>query len=88
MGASGHNLQHACGEPIPELRAKKIAFLAGPGREASEEIRQGLQANGVTLSIAQLCRWSNAARRTVYYNAVRAFPELDPQFVASIEALI
>ncbi|CPK42505.1 integrase core domain-containing protein [Bordetella pertussis] len=33
-----------------------------------ETIRQGLQADGITVSIAKLCRWFNVPRRTVYYS--------------------
>ncbi|ETH67689.1 hypothetical protein L567_3167, partial [Bordetella pertussis STO1-CHLA-0006] len=29
-----------------------------------ETIRQGLQADGITVSIAKLCRWFNVPRRT------------------------
>ncbi|QIM70231.1 transposase [Bordetella trematum] len=53
-----------------------------------ETIHQGLQADGITVSIAKLCRWFNVPRRTVYYKAVKASPKLDPQFVAPIKALI
>lgn len=53
-----------------------------------ETIHQGLQADGITVSIAKLCRWFKVPRRTVYYKAVKASPKLDPQFVAPIKALI
>ncbi|WP_081976976.1 integrase catalytic subunit [Bordetella trematum] len=43
-----------------------------------ETIHQGLQADGITVSIAKLCRWFNVPRRTVYYKAVKASPKLDP----------
>lgn len=53
-----------------------------------ETIRQGLQAEGITVSIAKLCRWFDVPRRTVYYKPVKSAPKFDPQFVAPIKALI
>lgn len=83
------DLQEAYGEAMLELRArKKIAVPAGRGREVIETIRQGLQAEGITVSIAKLCRWFDVPRRTVYYKPVKSLPKLDLQFVAPIKALI
>lgn len=53
-----------------------------------ETIRQGLQAEGITISIAKLCRWFDVPRRTVYYKPVKSAPKLDPQLVAPIKSLI
>ncbi|KDC17638.1 transposase, IS3 family [Bordetella bronchiseptica E014] len=53
-----------------------------------ETIRLGLQAEGIAVSIAKLCRWFNGPRRTVCYKAVKVPPKLDPQFVVPIKALI
>ena len=53
-----------------------------------EMIRQGLQAEGITVSIAKLCRWFNVPRRTVYYKPVKSPAKLDAQFVTPIKALI
>lgn len=53
-----------------------------------ETIRQGLQAEGITVSIAKLRHWFDVPRRTVYYKPVKSPPKLDPQFVAPIKALI
>lgn len=53
-----------------------------------ETIRQGLQADGITVSIAKLCRWFDVPRRTVYYRPVKAVPKLQDRFVAPIKAMI
>ena len=37
-----------------------------------EMIRQGLQADGITVSISKLCRWFEVPRRTVYYRSVKS----------------
>lgn len=41
-----------------------------------ETIRQGPQAEGVTVSISKLCRWFEVPRRSVYYKLVKAQPKL------------
>lgn len=53
-----------------------------------ETIRQGLQAEGIIVSIAKLCRWFDVPRRTVYYKPVKSAPKLNPQCVAPIKTLI
>ncbi len=53
-----------------------------------ETIRQGLQADGITVSISKLCRWFDVPRRTVYYRPVKAVPTLQDRFVAPIKAMI
>jgi putative transposase len=53
-----------------------------------ETIRQGLQADGITVSISKLCRWFGVPRRTVYYRPVKAAPKLQERFVAPIKAMI
>lgn len=40
-----------------ELRTRKNAVPAGREREVIEPIRQGLQANGIPVSIGKPCRW-------------------------------
>ena len=86
------DLQEAYGEAMLELRARKIAVPAGRGRSdrdwASPMIRQGLQAEGITVSIAKLCRWFGVPRRSVYYKPVKSPPKVDPKFVAPIKAMI
>lgn len=47
-----------------------------------ETIRQGLQADGITVSISKLCRWFEVPRRSVYYRPVKAAPTLQGHFVA------
>ena len=51
-------------------------------------IRQGLQADGITVPIAKLCRWLDVPRRTVYYKPVKSAPKVDAKFAAPIKALI
>ncbi len=53
-----------------------------------ETIRQGLQAEGITVSIAKLCRWFGVPRRTVYYKSVKSAPKVDAKFAAPIKAMI
>ncbi|ADP17967.1 integrase core domain protein [Achromobacter xylosoxidans A8] len=51
-------------------------------------IRQGLQAEGITVSIATVCRWFGVPRRSVYYKPVKSPPKVDPKFVTPIKAMI
>ncbi len=51
-------------------------------------IRQGLQADGITVSISKLCRWFEVPRRTVYYRPVKAVSTLQDRFVAPIKVMI
>ena len=53
-----------------------------------ETIRQGLQADGITVSIAKLCRWFGVPRRTAYYRSVKAPAKVQPRFAEPIKALI
>lgn len=53
-----------------------------------ETIHQGLKADGIDVSIAQLCRWFEVPRRTVYYKPVKAAAKVDPTFSEPIKALI
>jgi len=53
-----------------------------------EMIRQGLQADGITVSISKLCRWFNVPRRTVYYRPVKAEPKIQARFAEPIKAMI
>lgn len=52
-----------------------------------ETIRQGLEADGYTVSIAKLCQWFGIPRRTVYYKPVKAEPKINPQFAEPIKAI-
>lgn len=56
------DLQETYGEAMLELRARKKcsprwARTRSDRDWASPTIRQGLQAEGITVSIAKLCRW-------------------------------
>ncbi|CUA91544.1 helix-turn-helix domain-containing protein [Comamonas thiooxydans] len=53
-----------------------------------ETIRQGLQADGITVSISKLCRWFDVPRRTMYYRPVKVAPKLQDRLVAPIKAMI
>lgn len=43
--------------------------------------RQGLDAEGITVSISKLCKWFDVPRRTVYYKPVKAAPKIQARFV-------
>ena len=53
-----------------------------------ETIRQGLQEEGVVVSISQLCRWFEVPRRTFYYQSVKAPPKVQLRFAEPIKAMI
>lgn len=53
-----------------------------------ETIRQGLHADGYSVSISQLCRWFGTPRRTLYYRPRKAPPRVQPRFAEPIKALI
>lgn len=53
-----------------------------------ETIRQGLKADGIHVSVNQLCRWFGVPRRTVYYRPTRAAPKVDARLAEPIKALI
>ena len=53
-----------------------------------ESIRQGLVAEGVRVSISQLCCWFGVPRRTVYYRPVKAPPKCQDKLVTPIKAMI
>lgn len=53
-----------------------------------ETIRQGLQAEGYTVSISQLCRWFEVPRRTFYYRPTRAAPKIQERFAGPIKQMI
>ncbi len=53
-----------------------------------EMIRQGLQADGITVSISNLCRWFEVPRRTVYYRSVKSTPKVQARFAEPIQAMI
>jgi len=53
-----------------------------------EMIRQGLQADGVTVSISKLCRWFEVPRRTVNYRPVKSEPKIQARFAEPIKAMI
>jgi putative transposase len=81
-------LQEAYGEAMLELRARKNPVPAGRGREVIETIRQGLQADGITVSISKLCKWFEVPRRTVYYRPMKPALSLQERFVTPIKAMI
>ena len=49
---------------------------------------QGLKADGLRVSISQLCRWFGVPRRTVYYRRSRQAPVIQDRFVVPIKQLI
>ncbi|CAB1368316.1 IS3 family transposase [Denitratisoma oestradiolicum] len=53
-----------------------------------ETIRQGLKADGLTVSINKLCQWFDVPRRTVYYQPTKAAPKVQDAIAQPIKALI
>ena len=53
-----------------------------------EAIRPGPKADGLEVSITNLCHWFGFARRSFYYQASRATPKVNPAFSEPIKALI
>lgn len=51
-------------------------------------LQQGLRADGIHVSIAQLCRWFEQPRRTVYYRPTKSAPKVKPELAEPIKALI
>ena len=51
-------------------------------------LQQGLRADGVQVSMAQLCRWFEQPRRTVYYRPTKSPPKVNPALAEPIKALI
>ena len=51
-------------------------------------LQQGLRADGVSVSMAQLCRWFDQPRRTVYYRPTKSPPKVKPELAEPIKALI
>lgn len=53
-----------------------------------ETIRQGLKADGIAVSISQVCRWLGIPRRTVYYRPSRKAPAIQERFYGPIKRMI
>ena len=53
-----------------------------------ETIRQGLAAEGLTVSQSQLCRWCDVPRRTAYYRPKQASRVVQARFAEPIKAMI
>lgn len=51
-------------------------------------IWQGLKADGVSVSIAQLCRWFEVPRRSVYYRPTKAPAKVKAELAEPIKAMI
>ena len=51
-------------------------------------VRQGLVAEGVDVTLSQLCRWFGVPRRTMYYRSVKSAPKLNSTYVEPIKAMI
>ncbi|WP_231583446.1 DDE-type integrase/transposase/recombinase [Luteimonas sp. FCS-9] len=51
-------------------------------------VQQGLQDEGVAVSMSQLCRWFEVPRRTVYHRPVKSAPVVRPELAAPIKQLI
>ena len=53
-----------------------------------DSIQQGLQAEGVHVSLSKLCRWFNVPRRSLYYRPTKAKPKVRPEVAEPIKELI
>jgi len=51
-------------------------------------IRQGLKEDGVSVSMAQLCRWFGVPRRSVYYRPTKAPAKVKAELAEPIKAMI
>jgi putative transposase len=51
-------------------------------------LQQGLKADGVDVTISQLCRWFEVPRRTVYYQETKAPAKIQASLADPIKALI
>ena len=54
-----------------------------------QAIQQGLKEEGFEVSVAQLCRWFDGPRRSVYYRPVKkSAPKVQERFVHPVKDLI
>ncbi len=53
-----------------------------------ESLHQGLQEEGVKVSISKLCDWFEVPRRSVYYRPIKASPKVQTRFAEPIKAMI
>jgi putative transposase len=67
---------------------KKAGVPAGRGRQMIESLHQGLQEEGVKVSISKLCDWFEVPRRSVYYRPTKASPKAQTRFAEPIKAMI
>jgi putative transposase len=51
-------------------------------------IQQGLQKDGLWVSMAKLCRWFEQPRRSVYYKRTKAAPKVREELATPIKTLI
>lgn len=67
---------------------EKNCVPVGRGREMIETICQGLQEDGVTVSISKLCQWFCIPRRAVYCRPTKSTPKVQERFAGPFKALI
>ena len=54
-----------------------------------QAIQKGLKEEGFEVSVAQLCRWFDVPRRSVYYRPVKkSAPKVQERFVQPVKDLI
>ena len=53
-----------------------------------ESLHQGLQEEGLKVSISKLCDWFEVPRRSVYYRPIKASPKVQTRFAEPIKAMI
>lgn len=69
-------------------RQKKIAVPAANRRVMIDSSQQRLQAEGVHVSLSQLCRWFNVPRRSLYYRPTKTKSKVRPKVAKPIKELI
>ena len=51
-------------------------------------VQRALTADGISVSMSQLCRWFEVPRRSVYYKPCNAPPKVQERFEKSIKEMI
>ena len=53
-----------------------------------QTVKQGLEAEGVTVPMTKLCKWFEVPRRSVYYKPTKSAPKVQERLERPIKALI
>jgi putative transposase len=52
-----------------------------------QTVKQGLEAEGVTVPMTKLCQWFEVPRRSVYYRPTKSAPKVQERFETPIKAM-